>query len=211
MTPEWLLALGRAVRLAFGPLQAGFPEDWEILPPLHVNEAGWLEGEGVVLMPSDPSWYYPRLSTPHGDPLAIVCHASATSPGTGRNMARRRMRQRTAADRRASWHISVESSEIVQQAPLHVGCWHALGTIMGVGAANRTSIGVELVGWERGPWPEAQVQQACRVWRAIVQSYGIERRHAMVPHSAIDPDGRSDPGRPWMRDHSKRVLSFCYG
>lgn len=208
MTPEWLLALSRRVRGLLGP--RAFPDEWQLLPALHVNEHGWLEGEGVVRMPIDPSWYYPRLSTPHGDPLAIVCHASATKPGTGRAMANNRSRPRTKTDRAASWHVSVESDSLVQMAPFSVGCWHAIGSIKGVGPANRTSIGVELVGFEKGPWPEAQVQQACRLWRALVTSYGIPRDRAMVPHAVIDPDRRSDPGKLWMREHAGRVLDFAF-
>lgn len=204
-----LIALGRKVRGWLGP--SAFPEEWQLLPALHVNEAGWLEGDGVVHMASDPSWYYPKLSTPTGDPLAIVAHASATSPGTARAMAKNRMRPRGTKDRAASWHVSVDVHEIVQQAPLEVGCWHAIGNIKGVGPANRTAVGIEMVGWEKGPWPESQVQLACRVWRALVQSYGIPRKFAMVPHAVIDPDRRSDPGKEWMSKHAERVLDFAYG
>lgn len=204
-----LIALGRKVRGWLGP--SAFPEEWRLLPSLHVNEAGWLEGDGVVHMPSDPSWYYPKLSTPHGDPLAIVAHASATNPGTARAMAKNRMRPRGAKDRAASWHVSVDVHEIVQQAPLEVGCWHAIGNIKGVGPANRTAVGIEMVGWEKGPWPEEQQQRACQVWRAIVQSYGIRRELAMVPHAVIDPDRRSDPGKVFMRECAPRVVAFAYG
>lgn len=218
-----LIALGRKVRGWLGP--SAFPEEWQLLPALHVNEAGWLEGDGVVHMPSDPSWYYPKLSTPHGDPLAIVAHASATNPGTARAMAKNRMRKRLRPkqpgdldrdqgrtwDRPASWHVSVDVKEIVQMAPLEVGCFHAIGNIKGAGPANRTAVGIEMVGWEKGPWPESQVQLACRVWRALVQSYGIPRKFAMVPHAVIDPDRRSDPGKEWMSKHAERVLDFAYG
>ena len=205
MVPRWLLDLGRKLRGS-----VPFPDEWQLLPALHVNEHGWLEGEGVARMPIDPSWYYPKLSTPHGDPLAIVAHASATKAGTGRAMANNRSRPRTAKDRAASWHISVDATEIVQMAPAEVGCWHAIGGIKGVGPANRTAVGIELVGFEKGPWPESQVQLACRVWRALVQSYGIPRKFAMVPHAVIDPDRRSDPGREWMTKHAERVLEFAF-
>lgn len=205
MIPQWLLDLGRKIR---GTVP--FPDEWQLLPSLHINEHGWLEGEGVIRMPIDPSWYYPKLSTPHGDPTALVWHASATKPGTGIAMAKNRARPRTKEDRAASWHVSVEAESIVQMAPFHVGCWHAIGSIKGIGPANRTATGIELVGFEKGPWPEAQVQQACRLERALVQSYGIERKFAMVPHAVIDPDRRSDPGKEWMTKHAQRVLDFAY-
>ena len=206
----WIVDLARKVRAAFGSLPAPFPDEWQLLAPLHVNEDGWLEGEGVVKISIDPSWYYPKLSTPHGDPLAIVAHVSATNLGTGPAMARNRAHKRTPDQRAASWHASVEVDSIVQMAPFEVGCWHAAGNIKGVGPANRTAVGIEIVGWEKGPFPEGQVQQAARLWRAIVQSYGIKREHAMVPHAIIDPDRRSDPGKIWMSQHATRVLDYAF-
>lgn len=179
-------------------------------PALRINEAGWLEGDAVETYPAHPSWHYPKLSTPHGDPLAIVCHASATPVGTARNMAKRRTVKRGPDDRAASWHISIEPERIVQMISCEAGAWHAIGGIKGAGPANRVSVGIELVGYEAGPWPEAQVVQACRVWRALVQSYGIKRDLAMVPHAIIDPDRRSDPGKPWMSQHAKRVLDYAF-
>jgi N-acetyl-anhydromuramyl-L-alanine amidase AmpD len=186
------------------------PDPWANLAPLHVNEAGWLEGEGVVCIPSHPSWYYPKLSTASGDPTAIVVHASATRPGTGVTMAKNRVKLRKPDQRAASWHASVEVDHIVQQAPFEVGCWHAVGQIKGAGPANRVSIGIELVGFEKGPWPEGQVMQAARIWRALVQSYGIKRSLAMVPHAVLDPARRSDPGAEFMKKHAERVLDYAF-
>jgi N-acetyl-anhydromuramyl-L-alanine amidase AmpD len=126
-------------------------------------------------------------------------------------MARRRSVPRRPDDRPASWHISVEADgSIVQQASCEVGCWHAVGQIRGVGPANRVSVGVELIGFERGPWPLAQVDGARRVWRAIVQSYGVRREHAMVAHAVIDPARRTDPGRAWMDGCAESVLAYAY-
>lgn len=181
------------------------------LPPLHVNEDGWLEGEDVTLIKSHSSWFYPKLSTPTGDPVAITWHASATAPGTAIGMARRRTVPRTKDDRPASWAISIEANgSIVQQASCEVGCWHAIGNIKGAGPANRVSTSIELIGYEKGPWPLAQVHAAMRVERAIVQSYGIKRSLAMVPHAVIDSARRSDPGKAWMRDHAEAVLEYAY-
>lgn len=198
--------IGRAAQWLVAPQKS----DGYSLPPLHINEAGWLEGEGVVLVPSHPTWYYPKLSTPTGDPIAIVCHASATKHGTAMVMAKNRQRPRTDKDRPASWHISVEDGLIVQQASLEVGCWHAVGNIKGAGPANRVSNGIELVGFEKGPWPEGQVRTAMRVWRAIVQSYGIKRALALVPHAVLDSKRRSDPGKVWMSQHAQAVLDYAY-
>ena len=186
-----------------------WPDEWQLLPGMRVNEDGWLEGDGVEIMKAHPSWHYPKLSTPHGDPLAIVAHTSATPLGTAINMAKRRMVPRKPEDRAASWHISIEDARVVQMISCEAGAWHAIGGIKGAGPANRVSVGIELVGYEKGPWPDHQVQQAARVWRAIVQSYGIKRGLAMVPHAIIDPDRRSDPGRLWMKDYADSVVAFA--
>lgn len=177
---------------------------------LHINDEGWLEGPGVIRIPSHPTWFYPRLSTVHGDPIAIVAHASDTDRGTGVVMARHRIAARQETDRAASWHASVEEATIVQMAPFHVGCWHAIGNIAGIGPANRTSVGIELVGHEPGPWPPGQIHQACRLWRALVKSYGIARPFAMVPHAVIDPARRSDPGKEFMSKHAELVLDYAF-
>ncbi len=186
----------------------GYPEDWQLLQPLRVNEAGWLEGPDVVIMRAHPSWHYPKLSTATGDPLAIIGHCSDTAHGTAAAMAKRRMVERKATDRPASWHVSVESEQIVQMISLEAGAWHANKAIPGVGPANRTAVGIELVGYPAGPWPERQVQQAARVWRAIVQSYGIPRARAMIAHSSIEPM-RGDPGKPFMRDHAESIVAYA--
>lgn len=179
-------------------------------PPLIVNADGWLEGEGVEIIKSHRSWHYPRLSTPTGDPIAIVVHASATKPGTAVSMARRRTKSRKPTDRAASWHLSIEADgAIVQMASCEVGTWHAAGQIKGAGPANRVSVGIELIGHEKGPWPKEQVDNAKRVWRAIVQSYGIKRSLALVPHAVIDPARRSDPGAVFMHDHAESILEYA--
>ena len=187
-----------------------YPDEWQLLPDLHINDDGWLEGEGVEIYKSHPSWFYSKLSTPTGAPLAVVAHASATGMGTAITMAKRRTVPRTKEDRAASWHISVEDTRIVQMISCEAGAWHAIGAIKGVGAANRTSTGVEMIGYEKGPWPAPQVAQAARVWRALVRSYGIKREHAMIPHAVIDPDRRTDPGKPWMSQHASAVLAYAF-
>lgn len=187
-----------------------YPVEWNEMAELHINEEGWLEGDGVVIIPSHPSWYYPKLSTPHADPTAIVGHVSDTPLGTGVVMAKNRARPREKDDRAASWHASAEVDHIVQMAPFHVGCWHAIGQIKGIGPANRTALGFEVVGKETGPFPDGQVAQCARLWRAAVQSYGIARAAALIPHAIIDPVRRSDPGKVFMTKHAPAVLAYAF-
>jgi N-acetyl-anhydromuramyl-L-alanine amidase AmpD len=216
MTPLWLTNLSRRVRQIFGSTPSGIPPEWSTLTGLTVDARGWLLGSGVTLMPSHPSWHYPKLSTPTGKPLALVCHYTSTNPGTALSMARRRMRKfgEDPDDRQASWHVSVEADgSIVQQVSMLAGTWHAGSPtavpIKGAGWANRVAIGIELVGHGK-VWPEAQVIGAARLWRALIDAYAIPRALAMVTHQELDPTRKSDPGKPWMRDHAPAVLEYAF-
>ena len=208
-----LSKLSRTLRDLFARIgqPSGFPDEWQLAADLHVDESGWLEGDRVVQIRSHSSWFYPELSTASGDPGAIVWHASATPHGSAGNMARRRAVPRSPADRAASWHISVEGNgDIVQMIPAECGAWHAIGKISGLGPANRTSASIEIIGFERGPFPEAQVVGCARVARALVRSYGIPRSLANVSHASIDPDRRTDPGKLWLRDHAPHVMEYAF-
>ncbi len=177
---------------------------------LKVDERGWLQGDNVRHVPMDRSWYSGFML--HG-PRAIVAHYSDTDPGTAMAMATHRAKAFVHGDRPASWHVSVEADTVVQMAPLHAVCWHAGGVgskpIPGVGPANLSSIGIELVGMGQ-EFPDTQVTQAMLVWRAIVQRYGISRTLAMVQHSALSPGRRVDPGPVWMKECAERVLTYAF-
>lgn len=173
---------------------------------------GWLVGRGVTRIPSHQSWYGGDLA-----PRGIVCHVSATNPGTAVNMAKRRARKfgLDEDDRLSSWHASIEADgAIVQMVPLNRKAHHAGSDtskpIPNLGWANSHTLGLELIGWERGPFPQAQVDSYARVLRAIVRHYGIERRFAMITHASVDPKRRSDPGHIWMSEHAERVLDAAY-
>lgn len=219
-----LLSRLRAVRERLYPTP--YPDEWQLLPALTTDADGWLVGEGVTRIASHPSWYYAKLSTPDGEPDAVVAHYSATDAGTAESMARRRQRpwSEFAADWRQtypdkavpqnSWHASIETyGGIVQMAPFTSGTWHAgsptAKPIKGVGWANRTAIGVELIGHGKA-FPQAQVIDAARLWAALVDRYGIARKHAMVTHQELDPGRRSDPGPVWMSKHAPRVLAYAF-
>lgn len=192
---------------------------------LSVDSRGFLQGDGVTQCTIDPSWHYASLRTPKSEPGGIVWHYSATNPGTAMNMARRRVQpwhefarewrlhEKTPVPQN-SWHLSIEDDgRIIQMAPLKVGCWHAgsntAKSIPGLGWANYTTVGIELIGYGK-VFPEQQVRAACRVARAIVDAYGIDKRFAMVTHQSIDPSRRSDPGPVWMKNHAERVLAYAF-
>lgn len=193
--------------------------DLEELSPLLID-SGWLEGEKTSLLPADRSWYYAKQEMA---PIAVVAHYTSTNPGTAVSMAERRCRQwsRYAATvkppkkaRKTSWHVSIEADgQIIQMVPFNRGAWHARGTPTAVtllgGSPNRRAIGIELVGKGK-VFPEAQVNAAGRVWRALVREYGIRPELAMVHHSALDPGRKRDPGPVWRDLHQTRVLEYAY-
>lgn len=181
-------------------------------PTMSIDADGWLQGDGVRRIPADPSWYGGTLIVG-----GVVCHVSATNPGTAINMAKRRARKfgRDSNDRLASWHASVETDgSIVQMVPFSRRAHHAgsptARKVPDLGWPNSRTLGIELIGWERGPFPPAQVEAYAQLLRCIVRYYGIDRRFAMITHASIDPGRRSDPGLVWMREHAEAVLEYAF-
>lgn len=176
---------------------------------------GWLVGPRVTRADADPSWFGGSIYG--GMPGGIVAHFTDTGPGTAVNMAKRRQRifGTDPDDRAASWHVTIETDgSIVQMIPFGRVAWHAGSStavqIPGLGWANNTTAGIELVGLGDA-FPDAQVAAAKLVWRALVRAYGIRRKFAMVTHQSIDPTRRDDPGPVWMGQHADSVLAYAYG
>lgn len=171
---------------------------------------GWLTSTRRIAL--HPSWYGGNIAGPGG----VVCHVTDTDAGTAVNMAKRRARPFVRGkDRLSSWHVTVETDgTVIQMIPFSRVAWHAGSNtatpVPGLGWANYTCVGIELVGRVAGPFPRAQVDSYARVLRALVQAYGIRREHAMIQHSELDPGRRSDPGAVWMREHAEAVLDYAY-
>lgn len=181
----------------------------QFLDPFKIQD-GWLVGRGLTILPAHHSWSYDKLGTK--TPKGIVAHYTATNPGTALAMARKRERPyKHGDDRPASWHVSVEADgSVVQMVPFNRGAWHCNKDVPELGmSANRCTIGIELVG-HGDSFSDEQVTAAARVWRALVDSYGITRELAMLEHSKLDPMRRQDPGPVWMNKHAERVLDYCY-
>lgn len=177
---------------------------------------GWLQK--VVQTEADSSWYGGGLRTPKNRPLGIVVHTTDTGPGTARNMASRRQKDfKSDPDNRlASWHITIDTDgTIVQMISAEKCAWHggspSARQIPGVGWANYTTVGIELVSLDDKNFPAAQIESAKKVWRALVREYRIPREHAMVSHASFeDPNRRVDPGPEWMGTHAKTVLDYAF-
>ncbi|ACY18210.1 N-acetylmuramoyl-L-alanine amidase [Haliangium ochraceum] len=174
---------------------------------------GWLSGPGVVHLRAHASWF--GAAMPAG-PLAIMAHYTATDPGTARAMAERRVRERTSQNRPASWHITIDHEGTIWQMVAASACaWHcARGKVDGPSgkklSINQAVVGIELEGHGE-EFTAAQIEAACRVWRALVRTYAIPDHLAMLEHSRYDPGRRVDPGPVWMKQHAQRVLAFAFG
>lgn len=168
----------------------------------------WLTSANRIAM--HPSWMGGPLI-----PRAIVWHYTDTGPGSGATMALRRQTAfRQGIDRPASWHVTIErDGSVIQMAPFNARCFHAGGQgslpIRDLGPGNSFAVGIELVGFG-DHFPPSQVTAAKEVCRSIVRTYAIERRFAMVQHSALAPGRRKDPGPIWMGQHAENVLDFAY-
>jgi N-acetylmuramoyl-L-alanine amidase len=216
LTPTHVTELVRAWQASHGLVADGMagPKTIATLGPAGMTISGhWLGGTGVAAIPAHVSWYGAKLLG--GAPRGIVAHYTATDPGTGTNMARRRVAARTPEDRAASWHITIEADgSVIQMVPLDHVAWHAgsdtAKPIPNLGQANYSTVGIELVG-HGDVFPPAQVESAKRVWRTLVRHYGIAHAYAMLEHSAIDPTRRNDPGPVWMRQHATDVLDAAHG
>lgn len=217
LTPEHITELVRFWQLHHDLEADGMagPQTLASLRPLFVAlriDRHRLSGPGVTLIEAHPSWYGSLLTG--GQPRGIVAHYTATDPGTARNMAKRRVQPLAPGDRVASWHLTIETDgSIVQMVPLDRAAWHAGSDtalpVLGLGTANYHTVGIELVGHGK-EFPAAQVEAAKRLWRVLVQTYGIEHKFAMLEHSKIDPARRSDPGPRWMGEHAAGVLAVAY-
>lgn len=221
LTPEDLVTLVKGFQSENGLKPDGYCGP-VTLAELHPNvspdidDRGWLNA--ATKLQSDHSWFGWTLRTKEGKPLGIVAHTTDTAPGTALNMAMRRQKPLSSDpdNRLASWHVTIDTDGLVVQQISLINCaWHAGSTsakvIPGVGWANYTTVGIELVSPDDKNFPPGQVEAAKKVWRAIVKAYGIPREHAMITHASIDPDRRADPGTEWMTLHAPGVLDYAYG
>jgi N-acetyl-anhydromuramyl-L-alanine amidase AmpD len=172
-------------------------------------------GPVIARIDAHPSWYGAAMKA--GKPGGVVAHYTATGPGTARSMARRRVQPYNATLKASisSWHLTIDTDgSIVQMVPFDRIAWHAGSStakpVPGLGPANNTCLGIELVSIDGRWFSVAQHDAACAVWRALRLAYGIAREHAMITHASIDPGRRSDPGPVWMGQHAERVLDFAY-
>ncbi|KAB2902054.1 MAG: N-acetylmuramoyl-L-alanine amidase [Kofleriaceae bacterium] len=120
---------------------------------LLVTENGWLEGPGVIRLPSPRSF---RLtSRAHHDepgPVGVCWHwtGGVCRPGYAGVLAKKISTYNPKKDRAASWHLVISKQGwVYQSVPFELGSWHcAVGTVKDdrghTHRVNRSLTGIEL-------------------------------------------------------------------
>lgn len=178
---------------------------------LIVNDEGWVVGFGMIHAPAHPSWYYQKLSTENGEPIANMLHYTVTSCGTAKPMAKRRQRKRKANDRAASWHFSIECNGYIwQQISVLSGAWHcSRGRVQGH-RVNKSVVGIELVSKDGTSFPDRQMSALARLTDALTDTFEIPAHLALLYHSDFDPKRREDPGPVFDAQHKQPILDAIY-
>lgn len=120
---------------------------------LMVTADGWLEGAGVVRVPS-PRNFGLTSQALHGEPrpLGVCWHwtGGVCRPGYAGVLAKRISTYNAKKDRAASWHLVISKQGwVYQSVPFELGSWHcAVGTVKDdrghAHRVNRSLIGIEL-------------------------------------------------------------------
>ncbi len=110
---------------------------------------------------------------------------------------------------RVSAHLLIRrDGEIVQYVPFDKRAWHAgVSEYQGRSKCNDFSIGIELEGIETIAYTEAQYQQLAEVIKVLLEQYPSLSRQAMVGHSDIAPERKTDPGPLFDWELLSRLLN----
>jgi len=155
-----------------------------------------------------------QVLSPHFDerptgvvPDLLVVHGISLPPGefggpwidrlfTGTLPADAHPEFRERASLRVSAHTLIRrDGQVVQYVPFGARAWHAgKSEYRGRSGCNDFSIGVELEGTDEIPYTDAQYESLARLAAALLASYPALGAQAIVGHSDIAPDRKSDPG-----------------
>ena len=91
-------------------------------PPLIVSKDGWLEGDGIIHIPTERIQALATKQT-----QGMMWHWTCSRSGA-RDLARRIAKRPREGERAASWHLLIAREGLMyQSAPITVGTWHAGG------------------------------------------------------------------------------------
>lgn len=109
---------------------------------------------------------------------------------------------------RVSAHLLIRrDGEIVQYVPFDKRAWHAgISEYQGRSKCNDFSIGIELEGIETIAYTETQYQQLAKVINLLLEHYPGLSKSAIVGHSDIAPERKTDPGPLFDWEKLHRLL-----
>ena len=112
-------------------------------------------------------------------------------------------------DLHVSSHILIRrNGDIIQFVPFHKRAWHAgASNYCGRDKCNDFSIGIELEGTDDIAYEDVQYKQLASMIEALQSSYPSLANDAIVGHSDIAPERKTDPGPAFDWDHLKQLLN----
>lgn len=98
---------------------------------------------------------------------------------------------------RVSSHAVIwRDGQVTQYVPLHQRAWHAgVSSYQGQPGCNDFSIGIELEGTDTLPYTQAQYDALIPLTGALLAHYPTLSVDAIVGHSDIAPQRKTDPGK----------------
>ncbi len=149
-------------------------------------------------MASSPNWD----ERAPGVPLRFIVLHYTGMVSTDAAMARL-----CSPESRVSAHYLIdEGGALIPLVDTDKRAWHAgVSFWKGLTDLNSASFGIELAnpGHEFGyrPFPEAQLATLLPLLHSLIARHGLDRTEALVGHSDIAPERKSDPGElfPWQR------------
>lgn len=210
----------------------------EVSLDLDVDIGGWLEGPGVVTIPSARRYIVGK------PPRAIVWHWTATGNGSAANLAKAIVDMPRPGQRSASWHLLIaRDGTIYQSVSLLDGSWHcAAGEIDGV-RPNKCSVGIEIEcvgrvkdfgekgfrrGWpydKRGPavseaevfkfgkseyhtFTDDQLKRVQELLELLARKYNITNKNLQWGHLDLDPTRKEDPGPYFKKEVLPKMVNI---
>jgi len=110
---------------------------------------------------------------------------------------------------RVSSHVFIQrDGNVIQFVPFDQRAWHAgVSQYRGRNACNDFSIGIELEGSDFDPYEDAQYRALAKVVNCLLDNYPTLTSEAIVGHSDIAPQRKTDPGPAFQWQRFRQELA----
>jgi AmpD protein len=112
-------------------------------------------------------------------------------------------------DHKVSAHILIRrDGKVVQFVPFNKRAWHAgKSEYKGCENCNDFAIGIELEGTDEVPYEDVQYTALAALVNALMAAYPSLSREAIVGHSDIAPNRKTDPGLAFNWSYFHKLLA----